>query len=225
MPLCLHSSFLFAAHLPLSVMTKRKGKRRNRGRRKHRRSQGALARRRLRGGERLRRALRGLLARRPVRRVLLASAVKIFFQVDIPGRLAPVVLRAAACEIAWRLHGTPTQPFRPEGTPNVKPPDQSHMCAHKWWVEYELGTVYPTLSQYRMYPRVNNPTKKARGARGGRRDRTLYADSPPPSLPGFGWKVPDHGRRRRPKEILLDLVQGEKMGFHPMCLYSKCSVF
>ena len=61
---------------------------------------------------------------------------------------------------------------------------------------------------------------------GGCRDRTLYADSPPPPpCPGFGWKVLDHGRRRRPKEILLDLVQGEKMGFHPMCLYSKCSVF
>ena len=64
--------------------------------------------------------------------------------------------------------------------------------------------------------------------RGGRRHRTLYADSPPlpppPSLE-IGWKVTDHGRRRRPKEILPDLVQGEKMGFHPMCLYSKCSVF
>ena len=62
--------------------------------------------------------------------------------------------------------------------------------------------------------------------RGGRRDRTLYADSPPPppSLE-IGWKVPDHGRRRRPKEILLDLVEGGKMVFHPMCLYSKCSVF
>ena len=59
--------------------------------------------------------------------------------------------------------------------------------------------------------------------RGGRRDRTLYADSPP-SLE-IGWKVPHHGRRRRPKEILLDLVEGEKMGFRPMCVYSKCSVF
>ena len=47
---------------------------------------------------------------------------------------------------------------------------------------------------------------------------------PPPSLE-IGWKVPDHGRQRRPKEILLDLVEGEKMVFHPMCLYSKCSVF
>ena len=35
----------------------------------------------------------------------------------------------------------------------------------------------------------------------------------------------DHGRRRRPKEILLDLVEGEKLGFCPMCLYSKYSVF
>ena len=48
---------------------------------------------------------------------------------------------------------------------------------------------------------------------------------PPPSLPGFGPDVLDHGRRRRPKEILLDLVEGEKLGFHPMRLYSKYSVF
>ena len=66
--------------------------------------------------------------------------------------------------------------------------------------------------------------------RGARRHRTLYADSPPlppppPSLE-IGWKVPDHGRRRRPKQILLELVESEKMGFHPiMCLYSKYSVF
>ena len=59
----------------------------------------------------------------------------------------------------------------------------------------------------------------------GRRDRTLYTDSLPPSLRGFGPEVPDHGHRRRPKENLLDLVEGEKMGFHLMCLYSKYSVF
>ena len=44
---------------------------------------------------------------------------------------------------------------------------------------------------------------------------------PPPSLE-IGWKVPDHGRQR---EIMLELAEGEKMGFHPMCLYSKYSVF
>ena len=47
---------------------------------------------------------------------------------------------------------------------------------------------------------------------------------PPPSLE-IGWKVPDHGCQRRPREILLELAEGEKMGFHPMCLYSKYSVF
>ena len=77
---------------------------------------------------------------------------------------------------------------------------------------------------------VRFPIKNLCITRGGRRDRTLYADSPPPpppppSLLGFGPEVPDHGRRRRPKEILLDLVEGEKMGFHPMCLYSKYSFF
>ena len=44
---------------------------------------------------------------------------------------------------------------------------------------------------------------------------------PPPPLLGFGPEVPDHGRQRRPKEILLDLIEGEKMGFHRMCLYSR----
>ena len=52
-----------------------------------------------------------------------------------------------------------------------------------------------------------------------------FTPTRPPSLLGFGWEVPDHGRQRRPKEILLDLVEGEKMGFHPMCLNSKYSVF
>ena len=103
-------------------MTRKKGNKRNRGRHRHRRSQEATARRRLQGGERLRRALRGLLARRPVRRVLLGTATKIFFRVDVPEALAPAVLRDAALDIARRLHGTPTQAFRPEGTPNVKLP-------------------------------------------------------------------------------------------------------
>ena len=51
--------------------------------------------------------------------------------------------------------------------------------------------------------------------------------TPTPPLPSLeiGWKVPDHGCQRRPKQILLELVEGEKMGFHPMCLYSKYSVF
>ena len=82
---------------------------------------------------------------------------------------------------------------------------------------------------------------------GGSRKRGTYTGGPPgpdplrrlpppPSLPapplltidplpGFGPEVPDHGRRRRPKEILLDLVEGEKLGFCPMCLYSKYPVF
>ena len=33
------------------------------------------------------------------------------------------------------------------------------------------------------------------------------------------------GAEGGPKQNLLDLVEGEKMGFHPMCLYSKCSAF
>ena len=52
------------------VMTRKKGKKCNRGRLRHRGSQKATARRRLQGGERLCKALRGPLARRPVRRVL-----------------------------------------------------------------------------------------------------------------------------------------------------------
>ena len=63
------------------------------------------------------------------------------------------------------------------------------------------------------------------GPRGGAPGPDPLRRLPPPSLLGFGPEVPDHGRRRRPKEILLDLVEGEKMGFHPMCVYSKYSVF
>ena len=96
-------------------------------------------------------SLRELLARRPVRRVLLASAVKIFFQVDIPEPLAPAVLRDAACDIARRLHGKLAQAFRPQGTPNVKPAGQHHMCSHKWRVVHGLGTVYLTLSRHSMH--------------------------------------------------------------------------
>ena len=52
----------------------------------------------------------------------------------------------------------------------------------------------------------------------------LYTN--PPSLP-HGIQLGSAGpwRRRRPKENLLDLVEGEKKGFHPMCLYSKYSDF
>ena len=64
------------------------------------------------------------------------------------------------------------------------------------------------------------------GGGGGRQDRTLYADPPPPpSLLEFGWEVPDHRRQRRPKENLLDLVEGEKMGFHPMSILKMLSFF
>ena len=48
---------------------------------------------------------------------------------------------------------------------------------------------------------------------------------PPPHSLEIGPKVPDHGRRRRLKQTLLEPVEGEKMGYHPMCLYSKYSVF
>ena len=78
------------------VMARKKGKRRNHGRRLHRRSPAAATLRLLRGGERLRGALRGLLARQPVRRVLLAMAAKTLFQVDVPEALAPAALRDTA---------------------------------------------------------------------------------------------------------------------------------
>ena len=133
------------------VMTRKKGKRPNCRRRRHRRSQKATDRRRLRRGERRRRALRGLLARRPVRRVLVATAAKIIVQVDVPEALALAVLRDAALYIAHRVHRTPAQAFRPEGTPNVKPPGQHHMCSHKSWVVYQLATVYLTLSGHCLH--------------------------------------------------------------------------
>ena len=48
---------------------------------------------------------------------------------------------------------------------------------------------------------------------------------PPPLPPGIGPRVPDHGRQRRLQQILLHLVEGDKMGFHHMFLYSKYSDF
>ena len=80
------------------LMARMRGKRRNWGKRTHQRLPAAVARWPIRGGERLDRALCGLLARRPRRRVLLASAVKIFFQVYITETLVPAVLRDAACD-------------------------------------------------------------------------------------------------------------------------------
>ena len=43
-----------------------------------------------------------------------------------------------------------------------------------------------------------------------------FTPPPPPSLWEFRPRVPDHGR---PKQNLIDLAEGDKMGFHPMCLY------
>ena len=50
---------------------------------------------------------------------------------------------------------------------------------------------------------------------GGLAGTRPFMPTPPPPLE-IGRKVPDHGRRRRPKQILLEFVEGEKMGFHPM---------
>ena len=62
--------------------------------------------------------------------------------------------------------------------------------------------------------------------RGCRRAQVLYADPPLPPPPlEIGTEVPDHQRQRRPKANLLEPLDGQKMGFHPMCLYSKYSVF
>ena len=59
---------------------------------------------------------------------------------------------------------------------------------------------------------------------GGSPGPVLYADPPPPT-PEIGTKVLDHRRQRRLKANLLEPLEGQKMGFHPMCLYSKYSVF
>ena len=67
-----------------------------------------------------------------MRRVLLATAVKIFFPVDVPEALAPAVLRDPALDIARRLHGTPAQAFRPEGTPNVNTQQIMASMKKKW---------------------------------------------------------------------------------------------
>ena len=108
------------------------------------------------GAERMERVLRGLLARRPVRCVLLASAAKIFFHIDIPEALAPAAPRDAACDVARRLHGGPAQAFRPEGSPNVKPTGQHHMCSRKWRVVW-MGTVYLTLIRHSLHEGTRMP--------------------------------------------------------------------
>ena len=102
----------------------------------------------------------------PVAQYNVLLAVKVFFQVDIPGLLAPAVLRDAACDIAQRLHGAPAQAFSPEGTPNIKPPARNHMCSHKWWVVYSLGMVYLTLNQLRMYQGKRMPYLFVQGSVG-----------------------------------------------------------
>ena len=61
-----------------------------------------------------------------------------------PGQLRPP-------KIPRRLHGTPAQAFCPEGTCNVKPTGQHHLCCHKWRVAYPVGTVFLTLSRHCLH--------------------------------------------------------------------------
>ena len=86
---------------------------------------------------------------------------------------------------------------------------------------YNLMATYPMLYlKASPIPRLCWPNHGG-GAPGPDPLRQL----PPPFLLVFGWEVLDHGRQRRPKELLPELVEGEKMGFHPICLHSKYSVF
>ena len=62
-----------------------------------------------------------------------------------------MVLRDAACDIARHLHGEHARAFHPEGTPNVKPAGEHHMCPHKWRMVYGLGMVYMTISRHRLH--------------------------------------------------------------------------
>ena len=93
-----------------------------------------------------------------------------------------------------------------------------------WWTPHKCSEVHrnPKVVTPRNpdLPFVPPPPPPHHGGDAG----TGPFTPTPSSLPGFGPEVPGHGRQRRPKEILLDLVEDEKMGFHPMCLYSKYSV-
>ena len=60
------------------------------------------------------------------------------------------------------------------------------------------------------------------GGGGGAGTGPFTPTPPPPPCWILAGKCQTMGAERRPKEILLEL---EKMGFHPMCLYSKYSVF
>ena len=92
------------------------------------------------------------------------TAAKIFFQVDFPEALAPAVLRDAALDMARRLLGKPAQAFRPEGTPNVKPPGQHHMCSYKWRVVYQLGSVHLTMSRHCLHEGRHLPNVFVQGS-------------------------------------------------------------
>ena len=54
--------------------------------------------------------------------------------------------------------------------------------------------------------------------------RRIPPPLPPPTLE-IGTEVPDHQRQKHPEANLLEPLEGQKMGFHPMCLYSKYSIF
>ena len=76
------------------------------------------------------------------------------------------------------------------------------------------GDKYPT-SNFAMLPVVLEIARP----RGARRDRTLYADSPP--LPEFGPKVPDLGALRK---ICLIQWRVKKMVF-TSCVYTQNTQF
>ena len=96
------------------------------------------------------------------------------------------------------------------------------------WKELEcLGLVALSLTNLQRIGEARTVSSPGDGrlcSWGGRRARLLYPPPPPPSLE-IGTEVPDHRRQRHPKANLLEPLRGQKMGFHPMCLYAKYSVF
>ena len=135
------------------------------------------------------------------------------------------------CEIdydPWCL-GTPPQHPPPPTRDSRLAKTRTHCCelAEEQWLEVSMaGTsssayrpieapLWPCAKPPPPHPPLINP-------QGGCQARALDADPFPPSA----WKleVLDHGRQRRPQEILLDEGEKdcEKMCFHPMCL---CSIY
>ena len=107
-----------------------------------------------------------------------------------------------------------------EGEPQFAPYDAIHVGAAA------LGMPHKLISQLKVCPpppprRPQTHLANSDGPGGSPGPGPLRRL--PPTLE-IGTEMPGHRRQRPPKANLLEPIEGQKMGFHPMCLYSKYSV-